>query len=136
MAATAETPQEEYRAVMEVLAHQETIRLGLLNQRMSRASANPRPVERLPLRESGDDIGRVEARIPKELFFHLMQQKNFGYDGLTSDEGMRDLLKTHPVCAVKTVSGRTTVGYGSGARGRTRSERRVNFGRGTLNLAA
>lgn len=135
MAASATTEQEERRAVMEVLAHKEAIQIGLIQSRLARASQNPHLTERIPLRQDGDDIGRVEARIPKALFFHLMQQKNFGWDGLTSDEGMRDLLKAHPVCAVKTVSGKTTVGYGDGGRGRTRSQRRVNFGRGTLNLA-
>ena len=135
MAAKAQTPQEERRAVMEVLAHKEAIQIGLIQARMAKASQNPHLTERIPLRQDGDDIGRVEARIPKALFFHLMQQKNFGWEGMTSDEGMRDLLKTHPVCRVKTVSGKTVVGYGSGKRGLTRSQRRVNFGRGTINLA-
>lgn len=127
MAAAAETPQQEYAAVMEVLHHREALQIGLIGARMNQCSQSPRLQERLPLREDGDDIGRVEARIPKDLFFHLMQQKNFGWDGMTSDEGMRDLLKTHPICKVKTISGKTTVGY--------RRKVTATFGRGTLQLA-
>lgn len=134
-AAEAQTPQEEMRAVMEVLAHRETIQIGLIGARMNRCSQNPHQEERLPVREDGDDIGRVEARIPKGLFFHLMQQRNFGWDGMTSDEGMRDLLKTHPVCAVKTVTGRTTVSVGANLTTGRRRKPGVNFGRGTLQLA-
>lgn len=136
-AAAATTPQEEMRAVMGVLAHKEAIQMGLIGARMNRLSQAPRAIERLPLRDGGDDFGRVEARIPVDLFFHLMQQKNFGWDGMASDEGMRDLLKTHPACRVKTVSGKITVGY-RGESGNQESGKRkagVTFGRGTLNLA-
>jgi hypothetical protein len=125
-AANATTPQAEYRAVMDVLAHREAMQIGLMTAQMQSLS-NARSEERLPLRDDGDDIGRVEARIPKALAFHLLQQKNFGWDGLTSDEGMRDLLKTHPACRVKTISGKTTVGY--------RRPVSAVFGRGTLTLA-
>lgn len=127
LAGNAASIQEERRAVMEVLRHREAIQIGLMQAKMNRISQTPRTQERLPVREDGDDIGVVEARIPRELFFHLLQQKNFGWEGLTSDEGMRDLKKTHPVCAVKTVSGKTTVGW--------RRPSGVNFGRGTLVLA-
>ena len=126
MAAEAETPQEELHAVMAVLAHQETIRLGLISAQMARLPDRSRE-ERLPLRESGDDIGIVESRIPKRLFFHLLQQKNFGYEGLTSDEGIKDLRKTHPACFPKTVSGKIMSGY--------RRKVAAKFGRGTLTLA-
>lgn len=133
LAAAAETPQQEYAAVMEVLRHKEAIEIGLIQAAMNRCSTAPRLEERLPLRENGDDIGRVEARIPKRLFFHLLQQRNFGYEGLTSDEGMRDLKKAFPVVNVKTVSGKTTVAM-NGCALRSRKQR-VNFGRGTLSLA-
>lgn len=126
-AADAATVQEERRAVMDVIAHQEAIQIGLITAEMNRRSQTPHTTERLPLRESGDDIGQMEARIPKKLFFHLLQQKNFGYDGLTSDEGMRDLLKAWPSCRVKTISGKTTVGY--------RRKAGMNFGRGTIEFA-
>ena len=133
LAANAKTPQEEYRAVMEVLRHQEAMQIGLISQRMNQLSLTPRNEERLPLCDEGHEFARVEARIPKGLFFHLMQQKNFGWDGMSSDEGMRDLLKTHPACRVKTVSGKITVGYG-GKAGKRKAG--VNFGRNTLNLAS
>lgn len=135
MAAAAETPQQEWRAVMEVLAHRETIQLGLMTSEMNGLSQNPHHEERLPIRDEGDDIGRIEARIPKKLFFHLMQQRNFGFDGFCDDGGMRDFLKTHPACAVKTVSGRTTVSVGRNFSTGRRRKALVNFGRGTLNLA-
>ena len=134
MAANAETPQEEMRAVMEVLAHKEALQIGLIGAQMAKLPGSSRE-ERLPLREGGDDIGRVESRIHKRLFFHLMQQKNFGWEGLTSDEGQRDLRKTHPACFPKTVSGKTTVPVGASFTNNFRRKAGFVFGRGTLNLA-
>lgn len=133
MTANAETPQAELRAVMAVMAHKEAIEIGLITATMNRCSQSPKLEERLPLRESGDDIGRVEARIPKRLFFHLLKQKNMGWEGLTSDEGMRDVLKAYPICKVKTISGKTTVPVGANF-GRSRKAS-ATFGRGTLVLA-
>lgn len=137
MAANAETDQQEMAAVMEVMRHKEAIQIGLIQSRMQRCSQSPHAHERLPLREDGDDIGKVEARIPRELFFHLMQQKNFGWEGLTSDEGMRDLMKAHPVCRVKTVSGKTTVSayVPKGGTSARRKRQGVVFGRGTMEFA-
>ena len=114
-AANATSEAEEMRAVGEVLAHMGTIQMVLMNRKMQRLSTSPRNNERLPLRDEGDDIGRVEARIPKELYFHLRKQRNFGDEGFNSDEGMRDFLKAFPQCKVKTVSGKTTVGWRQGA---------------------
>lgn len=128
-AADAGTAQEEMRAVLEVLAHKETIRLALLAQKMNRIAASHRDQERLPLRDDGDDIGRVEARIPSELFWHLQQQNNFGMDGFTDNGGMKDFLTAYPQCRVKTVSGKIQSGYGSKP-----ARRRMVFGRGTLTL--
>lgn len=80
--------------------------------------------ERLPLMdEDGYEFGRVLARIPTTEFFQLMQQKNFGYEGLNSDEGLRDLLRDRPHCRVKTVSGKTVVGYGDCPSNRQRPGR-------------
>ena len=110
-AATAQTPTEQQRADYEVLCHREAIQIGLMQAELARCSQSARPSECLPLRAEGDDFGQVRSRIPAKLFFHLLQQKNFGWEGMTSDEGMRDLLKTHPVCRVKSVSGKITVGY-------------------------
>ena len=72
--------------------------------------------ERMPLRDGGDDWATVEASIPAKHLFQLMQQKNFGYEGLMSDEGMRDLLKAYPQFRVKTVSGRVQSGWTPGRR--------------------
>lgn len=125
-AATATSPQEQWRADIEMMAHQETIKLGLINAAMDRFSSTPHAEEVLPLRADGDDFGRVRNRIPARLFFHLLQQRNFGWEGLTSEEGQRDLEKKWPVVKLKTVSGRCTVGFRTPC---------VTFGRGTLNLA-
>lgn len=120
-AANAADGQAERRAMMQVIAHQEAIQIGLINARLARLSQTPHAHERLPLRDDGDDIGRVESRIPKGLFFHLLHQKNFGWEGLTSDEGQRDIMKAHPACRVKTVSGKITSGWtGSGRRRRVK----------------
>src|SRR6478735_6599707 len=61
-AADATSPEEQMRAVTEVLAHQEVIRIGLMNALIGRVSQSYQE-ERLPLRVEGDDFGRVEARI-------------------------------------------------------------------------
>jgi hypothetical protein len=137
MAANARNEQEEMAAVMAVMAEREAIQLAMMNLNLKRIAESHRDQERLPLRDGRDDYGRVEARIPKELFFHLMHQRNVGWEGLTSDEGMRDVLKAFPACRVKTVSGKTVVGYGARGAGReARGERRgAVFGRGTLVLA-
>lgn len=134
-AANAVGTQEEIASTMQVLHYMEEIQIAMLNQALSRvADRASAQEERLPLREDGDDIGRIEARIPKNLAFSLMKQKNFGFDGFTSDEGMRDFLKVYPQYGVKTVSGKTSVGY-RGTRNAERGNRKVKFGRGVLNLA-
>lgn len=112
-AADASGVQQERQAIRAVLAHKEAIQIGLMQARMRRCAETPHVHERLPLRDEGDDIGYVQARIPKDLLFHLGMQDNFGWDGIFSDEGMRDILKAYPVCKVKTVSGKTTVGWRS-----------------------
>lgn len=138
-AANATNTQQEMKACMRIFAHKEAIQMGLINQRLNRLSQNPHGHERRPLIVEGEELGRVEARIPRGLFFHLMQQKNFGYEGFTSDEGMRDLLKTHPGLAVTTRSGKTVVGWRSpqstvpSRGGRWAGTRRVRFDR-TVNL--
>lgn len=132
-AADARTAQEERNAVFAVMAHQETIQIGLLQAQLGRLAQTAHAHERLPLREGGDDVGRVESRIPKGLFFHLMKQKNFGWEGLTSDEGQRDIAKAFPFTRVKTVSGKLTVPVAwRGGRARKPA---VNFGPGTLRIA-
>lgn len=134
-AAAAGTLQEEMRAVYDVLRYREEIQIATTNLALARVSGPAPKHERLPLRdENGEDYGEVVARIPKGLFFGLRQQKNFGDAGLSDDSGIRDLLKAFPVCRVKTVTGKTTVAVKSDLPSR-RSNRRVQFGRGTLKLA-
>ena len=116
-AANAADRQAELRAQMEIIRHQETIQMGLIAARMNRLSQTPHRIERLPLRDDGDDIGRVQSSIPKGLFFHLLHQKNFGWEGLCSDEGQRDIAKAYPATQVKTVSGKIQSGY-TGRRNR------------------
>ncbi len=136
----AEAPagsEQELRAVYAVLQQREAMQIGLIQSEMGKLSGPLPGHERLPLRDEGYDFGEVEARVPKKLFWHLMQQKNFGWDGFTSDEGMRDLLKAYPACRTKTVSGKTTVAVTSHlGKGSRRAAGRVNFGRGTLQLAS
>lgn len=149
-AADAADIQAERRAAFAIAQHQETIRIGLINARHQHLSQNPHPTERLPFRVEGDDYGYIAARIPKEEFWHFVQQRNFGYEGFLDQGGLKDFLKTRPACKVKTVSGKTTVGWmpkegtvgkkmGARTAGKmlaARSRRRVHFGRGTLNLAS
>lgn len=130
-AAKAEDVQQERAAVLEVIAHKHAIEVGLMLTQMRGLSQTPHQQERLPLRESGDDIGYVESRIPKKVFMHLAMQKNFGMAGLGDDGEMKKFLKANPAFAVKTISGKTTVGW----TGPARRTRRVNFARGTLVLA-
>lgn len=120
-AANATSQQEEMRAMMSVFRHQEALQIGMIAARMNRLSSVPYAHERIPLRDDGDDIGRVESRIPKEMFFHLLKQKNFGWEGLTSDEGQRDIAKAHPAVRVKTISGKITSGYTGQNRRRVKS---------------
>jgi hypothetical protein len=133
-AAAATDPEEERRAVMEIMRQKEALKIGLMYAELDRISQTPHQQVRKPLADDGDDIGVVEASIPAELFFRLGRQDNFGFDGFYSDEGMKDVLKAHPFCKVRTVTGKTVVGY-TGGRAATRGRNRVNFGRGTLNLA-
>lgn len=131
-AAAAGTLHEEMTAVYDVLKYKEEIQIALTNQALQRCAGPPPGHERLPFRdEHGDDYGRVEARIPKSLFFGLKHQKNFGEEGLYSDDGMKDVLKAFPQCRVTTISGKVTSGYGSKQPARNR----VVFGRNTITFA-
>lgn len=129
-AADAGDEQQQRQAAMAVAAHQETIRLGLIAAQHRRIS-HTHEHERMPLRIEGEDYGRVLARIPKEEFWHLVQQRNFGYEGFLDEGGLNDFLSTRPGCRVKTISGKTTVGYGSKAARRGR----VHFAPGTMQWA-
>lgn len=126
-AANSDSEEERMRAVMLVLQYKEQLKLGLLQQQMQRIAPTHRAQDRLALEVDGDYFGRVEARVPKDLAWHLMQQKNFGQEGFYSDEGMRDLKKAYPQVRVNTISGKTVV-----ASRQADARKRVVFGRGTL----
>lgn len=135
-AADACGTEAELAATFQALRYMEEIQVAMLNAELQRqAPTSERRPECLPIRDEGDDIGVVQARIPKHVFFGLMQQKNFGWEGLTSDEGMRDVLKAYPQFGVKTVSGKTVVGYRRAGETGKRRKGGVKFGRGTLVLA-
>lgn len=127
-AATATNEEEQMRAVMTVFAHKEAVKLALVNQQLQAVAATHRGQDRLALEVDGDYFGRVEARVPQELAWHLLQQRNFGQEGFYSDEGMRDLVKAYPQCRVNTISGKTVVA----SRQADARRKRVVFGRGTL----
>ena len=101
--------------VVEAFQRRELVELSLHEARMSRAAGRP-DNEVLPLRDEQGEFGVVEARIPRTLFFNLMARKGFGYEGLTSDEGMRDILRDNPQCRVRTVSGRIMSGWTPGRK--------------------
>ncbi len=101
--------------LMRVLEDRQTFEMArhqtLLDRRGTSREA------RKPLEDEGDEVGRVMWRMPGKAFFHLMQQRNFGWEGLTSDEGTKDILKGFPQFRVKTVSGKVVgVGFGGGSR--------------------
>ncbi len=130
-AADAVGSPRELDEQMKALRYMEEIQIAMTNERINRGAATrARQKELLPLRDEGDDFGRVEARIPEDLFFGLMHQRNFGLDGFTSDEGMRDFGKSFPQYICRTVSGKITVGYGGR---RTSARRRVNLARANFN---
>lgn len=54
---------------------------------------------------------RLTGLIPPEDFARWVRQKNFGWAGMRSAEGRKELFKAHPEYAVETVSGKCTVGY-------------------------
>lgn len=139
-AANATTAEEEMRAVTMLLRHDRALKLGLMKARLQQFT-NPAPKhERLPLMDEGHEFGRVEARVPEELFWGLYFQKDFGPDGFYSDEGIRDLNRDYPVCRTKTVSGKATSGWTPASQSGKRSPRpdrraesgKVHFGPGTF----
>lgn len=102
--------------VVEAFQRRELVEIARHEARMARAAGRP-DGEALPLTDAGQEFGRVEARIPATLFFNLAQRKGFGYAGLVSDDGLKDVLKDNPQCRVKTVSGKIVSGWtGPGRR--------------------
>lgn len=113
-----ETGQDIHRAVevMQVLADEEVFELAKHEAAVAQCNGNPRKEAR-PLEDEGHEWARVEARIPARHFFNFLQNPNFGYEGLTSPDGMKDILKAYPQFGVKTVSGKVQgIGFGAGPR--------------------
>jgi len=117
---TGQTPEELRALVLNLVARQRR-NCAIQTQRLNSAAAGFH--EALPLNDGSDDYGRVIARIPKTAFFQLLKQDNFGYEGMLSDEGMRDIFKAFPQCKVKTISPRIFSGTGGweGRRQRVKS---------------
>lgn len=103
----------------EALVSRQTAELAAHETRMARTAGRPDNTA-LPLRDEEGDFGVIEARIPATLFFNLAQRENFGWEGLQSDEGIKDILRDVPQSRVKTVSGKVTVGW-TGRRERVKS---------------
>lgn len=102
--------------VVEAFQRRELAELAAHEARMQRCAGRP-DNEALPLRdEEGNEFGQVEARIPKAFFGNLLARNGFGFEGLVSDDGIRDLLRDNPQCRVKTVSGRITSGWTPGRK--------------------
>lgn len=89
--------------------------------------------EVLPLRDGREDWGQYEANIPPR--FYWSRRKQYGEGLFNTDDGIKDLKRHHPEFFPTTISGKITSGFGGKYDGRTTtSRRRVNFGRGTLDL--
>lgn len=129
-AAAQEDRLDELAAICANIITQDQQRL---DAHLRRFAGNPLS-EALPLRDGREEFGVVEANIPMALALDLERRPGFGPEYLKDPSGMKDFLKHHPECRVKTVSGRITSGYGSKSAPRARA-RRVIFGRGTLQLA-
>lgn len=126
-AAAREDRLEELAALC---AHVITEEHARADAHLNRFAGNPLN-EALPLRDGGEDFAIVEANVPSAVAMAIETDPRFGPDYLKDPAGMKDFLKYHPQCRVKTVSGKITSGYGS----KTPARRRVVFGRGTLQLA-
>jgi hypothetical protein len=119
-------PRSQLPLVWQVYQELEAHRLAQLNQRINRVAAGAAGAA-LPLRDGGDEFGQMVARVPRDLYFHLLQQRNFGAEGFQSDEGVRDLLKAYPQCGVTTVTNKIQTGYtGYGGENR-RTVKRYNL---------
>ena len=98
--------QAEVPVVFQMCQQMEAERLARLNAQLNSVSQTfineVRPDE---------GIGSVKTRTPMELHFHLLKQKNFGPEGLRSEDGIKDLLKAYPMCRVKEVSGKIQSGF-------------------------
>lgn len=126
--ADAEGRLDELAAILASVHDQD---LRRLDAQMRQCAGNPLN-EALPLRDDGEDFGVFEANIPMALALDLERRPGFGPGYLKDPSGMKDFLKQHPECRVKTVSGKIQSGYGSKRLSRTR----VIFGRNTMTFAS
>jgi hypothetical protein len=128
--------QEERSAMAELLVKEHEIRAGLMAQKMKRLgelTLSGHEEKRKPLEQDGHAWGILESRMPADIWWHLYKQPNYGWEGLRSDEGQKELKKAYPIFFPKQVSGKITVGW----RGNPTGEKRVavRFAPGTLKLA-
>lgn len=113
--------------VLDMVIEEERVKTARLNA-ILRETENGRH-ERTFLRdEKGRAYGHVAAEIPQDLYMNLLKDKRFGPEALSSKDGIAEIVKQFPSCGVKNV-GLKHIGRGVNLR------RKVNFGRGTLQLA-
>lgn len=117
--ATGDDPRE----VIDFFLDTEKARL-VASKSALRAAENAPPMEALPLADKdGYEFGRVVASIPEDDFFHLMNRSDLDRNWTETPDGVRevvgDWLKSNPSCRVKTVSGKTMVGWTPGQYERT-----------------
>jgi len=114
--------------VLDYVRNEEEANMHLANRHLQ-ATANRRPIERLPmLDEDGYDYGRVTDEIPEDIYFNL--RKRYGAEAMSSSEGRKEVLKAFPQFKVKTVSGKTVSGWTpTSARGGCG----INFSRANFN---
>jgi hypothetical protein len=122
---------DDPRALIDFFVDGERARL-VADKTALQQSENAPPMERLPLVDNeGNEIGRVVASIPRDMFFHLMNRRDLDPDWIKTSDGvhevMKDVLKDNPSCRVKTVSGKTGVGYERKSRHWTSIFGRANF---------
>lgn len=120
----------------ELIKQEHTIKAALMAQKMKmlgNLTLAGCEEKRKPIQIEGEDWAYVESRMPAEMWWHLYKQPNYGWDGLRSDSGQRELKKAYPVFFPKQVSGKIQVGW----RGNVTATRsvKVKFDQGTINFA-
>jgi hypothetical protein len=134
--ARSSSVQEERREMAKLIIHEHTIKAGLMAQKMKQLGGltlSGHEERRKPIQIEGQDWAYVESRMPAEMWWHLYKQPNYGWEGLRSDEGQRELRKAYPVLFPKQVTGKISVGW----RNNPMTEKKVvvKFGPNTINLA-
>jgi hypothetical protein len=103
------------RDVIDFVLDNERARLVATKSALKQCETMP-PEERLPLvDEHGNEFGRVAASIPENMFYHLMKRRDLDPTWIQTADGvhevMKEVLHDNPACRVKTVSGKTMVGW-------------------------